>query len=72
MNKIKKWLANHIAFFIVLGVVALCATFIMCGTFAIDFLCILPATVKKSGAEDSEGDLFVLLPAHFNRWLMSL
>ena len=34
MNKIKKWLANHIAFFIVLGVATLCATFIMCGTQA--------------------------------------
>ncbi len=34
MNKVKKWLSNHIAFFIVLGVALLCTAFILYGTKA--------------------------------------
>lgn len=33
-SKIKNFLGDHIAFFIVVGVAALCATFLMCGTKA--------------------------------------
>lgn len=34
INSIRKWLSNHIAFFIVFGVALLCTTFILCGTKA--------------------------------------
>ena len=34
INRIEKWFSNHIAFFVVLGVVLLCTAFILCGSVA--------------------------------------